>query len=231
MNLKYIVCDAKYAKQLNELGVPQTSFAYFSVIKRDGKGETYKKQPILSENKKEENEYYSTFTVEELLKILPKDIPHSHSYDGASYYLMMSHDGECGYPIAWYEDDDLTPSTEFLVTKSDKVKLVNALAKLLIHLIKKKKLTFKEVKKSKNKPPKVREIPTERVVYEKVGKYFYSFKFKCWVEKTKIVLDGNWYVCNLIKQDTGEVIEELAGRTQTDLAYRILQFVNNSKSF
>ena len=38
MELKDIVCDAKYAKQLKELGVLQTSFACFSVIKRDGKG-------------------------------------------------------------------------------------------------------------------------------------------------------------------------------------------------
>jgi len=230
MELKDIVCDAKYAKQLKELGVLQTSFACFSVIKRDGKGEMYRKHPILSENKKEGNEYYSTFTVEELLKILPPDISHNKSYDGASYYLVMCYDGEHNYPMAFYEDDDLTED-EVLVSESDKTKMSNALAKVLIHLIKMKKLAFKEAKKSKSKPLKVKEIPTERVVYKKVGKYYYSFKFKCWVEKTKVVLDGNWYTCNLIKQDTGEIIDEILGVTQSNLNNRLLDYVNNPNVF
>jgi len=242
MELKDIVCDRKYAEKLKELGVDQSS-SYAVFYGGQNFLSSFKEANIdlcgcISDRKTVRAQQYfiATFTAEELLKILPKNIPHSHSYDGASYYICLGHDGEHGYPMAWYEDNDLEGELETLISKHDKKKVCNALAMILIGLIKMKKLTFKEVDKPKRKPAKIREIPTNRIVYERVGKYFYSFKFNDWVIKTRAEVEsdskkGYWHRSKLVKESNGEVIEEICGRSATDLARRVLEFVNNPKMF
>lgn len=242
MELKDIVCDRKYAEKLKELGVDQTS-SYAVFYGGPNYLSSFREANIdlcgcITDRKTVRAQQYftATFTIGELLKKLPKNIPHSHSYDGASYYLMMSYDGECGYPIAWYEDDDLLPKAEFLVTKSDKKKLVNALAKMLIHLIKKDIISFNKPAVMLKKDRKGKDAPPERVVHTKMLKRYYSFKYNCWFLKTRVKVEsatprGYWHCCDLINEATGEGLENFMAVSPADLARRVLEFVNNPKMF
>ena len=81
-----------------------------------------------------------------------------------------------------------------------------------------------------------KETPQKRIEYKRVVKFFYSFKYNCWFEKTKIVLrndskGGYWFCSMLINEKTKEILEEINGKNQTDLSERILSFVNDKKNF
>lgn len=242
MKLEDITCDLKYAKKLKELGVDQTSsFAVFyggrmagPVPFRDANQDLCY---TLSRRWDKETQLYfvSTFTVEELLEILPKEIKHNFTTH-SSYFLSMGYDGEFNTPIAWYEDNDLSGKDEILILMSDKKKFANALAKILIWLLKENKLTFVDKNTTKKEKVSPNTIPSERVVHDKMEKYFYSFKHKCWFYRTKITVAhatprGFWYSCKLVNKNTGKTLEEFSGVNRVDIKTRFLSFVNNPAHF
>jgi len=237
MKLKEIVCDLKYAKILKDLGVDQTkSFSVFysddwklvspfEFAITDSTGLCFNR-----ESEEGQKKFISTFTTDELLEILPKEIQHGKN-DFSSYYLCMGYDGEHGLPMVWYEDNDLT-GQDMWISRSDK-KMVNALAKILIWLLKKEKIQISN--KTKEKKIK-REIPIERVLYKRMGKFFYSFKYNSWFVKTKTIIEndskyGYWYKSSLVNESNQNVLEEICGRSHSDLSQRMLSYVNNPLNF
>jgi len=234
MELKDIVCDLKYAKLLKKYGVDQTkSFAVFY-----GNGLLYEFDEanrdmcgMLSrrENKKVQERFTAAFTSDELLEILPKNIPNNFN-DHSDYYFCMGYDSENHFPIVYYEDNDLSGSEETLVVKYDK-KFSNALAKLLIWLIKNKHVILGN--SEKDCPPKQKEIPTERPIYKRIPKFFYSFKNGFWVRTSKEYTQGGsqfvWR--DFIKEETGEKMEDCGETTSARLRNRILSYINNPNLF
>lgn len=237
MKLKDITCDLKYAKTLKALGVDQTSsFAVFYGCNLVGptpfKDANQDLCGTLSNrnDKKTQDYFVSTFTTEELLNILPKEIKHNFN-EHSSYYLCMGYDGENGLPMAWYEDNDLCGKDEMLVSEAD-VKLSNALAKVLIWLLKNNKIDgYKKEEKQKKISLKSQEPPKEKVIYKAMPKRFYGYENKCWILRSKPVLEGSFYVCTFTKEITGEKIEELADKTSAKLSARVLDFINNRNFF
>jgi hypothetical protein len=239
MELKDIVCDLKYAKLLKKYGVDQTkSFAVFYGCQNCGltsfKDVNQDLCGIISDRKAENSQKYfiSTFTTEELLEMLPKDVKHNYN-NHSSYYLCMGFDGEYGLPLVWYEDNDLDGKDEILISKSDK-KLPNALAKVLFWLLKNKKFELPDAaikRKEEKKNRFFQNPPEERIIYKKMPKRFYSFKHKSWILRTKTVLDGNWYSCDLTNESTGKKIDTISDTTLAKLNTRLLSCINNPKMF
>jgi hypothetical protein len=120
---------------------------------------------------------------------------------------------------------------ETLVSKGDK-KLANALAKVLIWLLKNNKIDgYKKEEKQKKTSLKSQEPPKEKVIYKAMPKRFYGYENKCWILRSKPVLEGSFYVCTFTKEITGEKIEELADKTPARLSARVLDFINNRNFF
>lgn len=240
MEVKDIVCSLRFSKALKKLGV-ELAPSVFVFPKKTGVEKRFSDSPMLfsalinefgeSLNNKENKQLFiSTFTAEELLKILPKEIKHNHN-DHSSYYLCMGYSSVDNIPVVWYEDNDLFGPDETLVSKSDEM-LVNALAKLLIWLLKNEKITLEEKKVPEKKKKKSKNgIPEERIVFTRVPQRFYSFVHKCWVIKKEIIIDGNWYDCDLVNESTGEIIETVSETTRARLGTRLLSYVNNPKMF
>lgn len=241
MELKDFICDKKYAIRLKKLGVDQTkSYAVFygcqSAVPTPFKDANQDSCGTIFNRKDKDSQkcFIATFTVDELLEILPKEIKHKHN-DFSSYYLCMGYDGEKSFPMAWYEDSDLFGVDEILISEAD-AKLSNALAKVLIWLIKHKYINFVTEPAQKKVKKCQRQIPIEKVVYNKMLKRIYSFKYKSWFTKTKVVIEsdsmkGNWYSCKLINDTTDEVLEEFFGVSHSDLSNRFLSFINNPNFF
>ena len=242
MEIKDIVCDLRFAKALKTFGVEQLS-SVFVFPRIPGTEKHFSDSPTLfsmlnnefgeplKDRDTEESKllFVSTFTAEELLKILPKEIKHNHN-SHSCYYLCMGYDGtrRDEFPLAWYEDNDLSGEDEMLVLKSDE-KLANTLAKLLLWLLKSRKITLVNGKASEKK--KRNQIPEEREVFTKTPRRFYSIKYKCWVTRTKLKQDENWYGCDLINESTGEKIDTIEDRTCAKLKERLLEIINNPKMF
>lgn len=71
---------------------------------------------------------------------------------------------------------------------------------------------------------------TKRPPYKRAPKRFYSTNYQSWISKTKVILDGNWYKCDLINEATGEKIEEIADTTRSRLSKRVVDYINNPNS-
>jgi hypothetical protein len=121
MELKNITCDLKYARMLKSFGVDQTkSYAVFYGAQLCGPVSFNSANQdlcgtISNRNRKDSQEYFiATFTTDELLELLPKDIKHGKN-NFSSYYLCMGYDGEFELPMAWYEDNDLIGPDDMLM--------------------------------------------------------------------------------------------------------------------
>lgn len=230
MELKDITCDLKYARKLKCLGVEQTSsFAVFYG------GDMSVPTPFQFANqdmcgcltdrggKDTQRCFVSTFTSDELLKMLPLECKDDNS--SLAYYLCFT----CYFKNifgVWYETIDSEDGEMRLISKSDK-KFSNALAKVLIWLLQKKKIKppNKAVEK-KEKELKIKSL-LGRTVYKRAPRRFYSNVYDCWVLKTKTVLNENWYECDLIKEKTGEKIETISDRTMAKLGQRVIAYISN----
>ena len=99
-------------------------------------------------------------------------------------------------------------------------------------MLKNEKITLEEKKVPEKKKKKSKNgIPEERIVFTRVPQRFYSFVHKCWVIKKEIIIDGNWYDCDLVNESTGEIIETVSETTRARLGTRLLSYVNNPKMF
>jgi hypothetical protein len=237
MKLNRIVCDLKYAIKLKELGVSQTtsyavyyghrknySLLPFEYANRDMCG-------MLTKRSLEEVQslFISTFTSDELLKMLPKEIKHNFN-DHSSYCLNIGYDGKFNLPIVWYDDNDLDDKDEILISIGDR-KMTNALAKMLIWVLEKSNSPLENpVKKIKTiKKP----IPLERVIHTKVPKVFYSFKLNCWVYVSNpFTIKGNdMYWREFLNYETREKIDDCAEISLPRLSERTLKNINNQNLF
>lgn len=93
-----------------------------------------------------------------------------------------------------------------------------------------------KIKVKKNKKVEKFVSPLYRIHYKNVQKYFYSFKYECWFEKTSVVgrdvtPKGKLYSCKLINIVTREILEEISGGTKESLKERVLNYINDSKLF
>ena len=242
MKLEDITCDLQYAKKLKELGIDQTSsFAVFyggrmaGPVPFNDANQDLCGTLTFREDRESQMNFVATFTMEELLNILPKEIKHNFTTH-SSYFLSMGYDGEFNTPIAWYEDNDLSGKDEILILMSDKKKFANALAKVLIWLLKENRLKFVDKNTSKKEKVSPKTTPADRVVYDKMEKHFYSFKHNCWFYRTNITVAhatprGFWYSCKLVNKNTGKTLEEFSGVNRVDIKTRFLSFVNNPAHF
>lgn len=242
MELKDITCDLKYAKTLKKLGVDQTtSYAIYDhsqftkasfLIPFKVKDTNVFGFHFDRRNKETQKQITSTFTTEELLKILPKEIKHNHN-GWSSYCLCIKYLTDS--PIAYYKDNKLSRDLEILVSESNK-KLSNALAMVLIWLLKNKKIKIlgtpikKEKKIKKTLPQKP---PTERVIYKRVPKRAYSFLHKCWFTFSKpyTTVKSKLVWRDLINEETEETIDDFGENTAAKLSERVLSYINNPKLF
>ena len=227
MKLNKITCDLKYAERLKELGVDQTtSYAIFYTYLSSFDSANHDLcGTIIKRDKKAQRHYISTFTTDELLRILPKRI--SIGEYSSKYVCLGQSEKE---NIVWYEDEN--DDNILLIRLSDK-KLPNALAQLLIWVLEQDKAPSKKVNKEKKS---IKEIPQERVEYKRLGKFFYSFKYGCWFIKTKTKMEndskgGYWHISSLVNESTKEILEEVCGKSPADLSERMLSFINNPKNF
>jgi len=236
MKLKDITCDLKYAKELQSLGAEQTkSFAVFYGAQLCGPTPFDSANQdlcgTLSSREKKSTQAYcvAAFTTDELLELLPKEIKHNFN-EHSSYYLCMGYDGERGIPMAWYEDNDLSGKDEMLVSRGDK-KLANALAKVLIWLLKHNKIKF--VSKSIMLRGKELVPPTERAVYARIPRKFYSFKLNRWVlvMAPHMIPGSNMYWRDFIDLETGKKIDDCGEDTLAKLHARTLSNINNQNLF
>jgi len=123
MNLEDQVCSLELAKKLKELGVKQKSFFYYELISLTNE---YHVSWDFSDGKGE----YSSFTVAELLELLPFEI-----FNNFNYGLVIKksyNDFEVIYDTYTIDGDD---NRNFQLKYEFDKNPANACAKMLIYLI------------------------------------------------------------------------------------------------
>lgn len=124
MNIEQQVVSIDLARRLEELGVKQDSYFYWTICDDCTKA-TGVEEATLQDGKNHGNNY-SAFTVAELGEILPKEI----SYEGFAHYLVCETSGT-GWHIYYRQHED----NKFIPACRTDEEETNARAKMLIYLI------------------------------------------------------------------------------------------------
>lgn len=114
------VCNFTISRVLKELGfIAPSKYMFY-----DG---------VVMERKKL-TDCIPTFTLHELLNILPRSIQHYHN-EHSEYDISLSYSGNFNLPMVYYQDNDLEAEYELLQTKGGST-FENACGKMIIWLIK-----------------------------------------------------------------------------------------------
>jgi hypothetical protein len=130
MKLNDIVCDLKYAKQLKKLGVKQDSLFYYLKMQGYSKDLYPNGYTIISRDRNTDDLDYPAFTATELLEMLPDEIVNNKLFYSRNIRPYKNSQHLIDYN--WFDQVCINIKSQI-----DK-KLPNALAKMLIHLIKNK---------------------------------------------------------------------------------------------
>ena len=135
MELKDELTSFKLSKQLRKLGVKQYSLFHWmhcNLLEDTVPWIVYNEESRLRENK----QYYSAFSVAELMEMLPENIYREFKKNCKTCLFIQInkqlYDTEMNYICGYYNSDNVP------VYHIDSPKLADVLAEMLIHLIKNK---------------------------------------------------------------------------------------------